>query len=175
MLGSCGPNAVLLLLRVLKNEEEEEVVREAAAKALYFVGDSRAVEGLLAVLGGENDVCLRAIEALGSIGDRRAVMPLIGVLEDLDAPSPARASAASALGSIGDARAIKPLVTALDCNIPAVRNNAAGALEEIGQPAVEALTAALGHEKEQVRTRAREVLKYIHEDQREVDTSGSGQ
>ena len=49
--------------------------------------------------------------ALGSIGDRRAVDPLIAALKDNS--TSVRAKAAQALGKIADVHAVDPLITAL--------------------------------------------------------------
>ena len=50
--------------------------------------------------------------ALGKIGDRRAVEPLIKSLGDIN--TKVRQAAASALGKIGDRRAVAPLITVLE-------------------------------------------------------------
>ena len=52
-----------------------------------------------------------AAEALGYIGDARAVRPLIALLKNKDRYG--HEAAAEALGKIGDDRAVEPLVTAL--------------------------------------------------------------
>jgi len=82
-----------------------------------------------------------AIEALGRIGDSRAVEPLIAALKDEDVN--VRWPAARALGEIKDTRAIKPLIAALKDAEWIVREAAAEALIKIGAPAVEPLIAAL--------------------------------
>lgn len=53
-----------------------------------------------------------AEEALGMIGDEKAVPDLIEALKDEDVS--VRRHAAGALGKIGDERAIKPLLNAMD-------------------------------------------------------------
>ena len=119
-----------------------------------------AVEVLIAVLkeggplsGGP------AAEALGKIGDARAVEPLIAALREprgrgagddfewlrtsgygglatamRDAPVIMRARAAEALGKIGDARAVEPLTAASRSGEDAVRQAAAEALSKISGP-----------------------------------------
>jgi HEAT repeat protein len=63
-----------------------EYVRKAAAEALGKIGDTRAVEPLIAALKTrDSDVRQAAAEALGKIGDARAVEPLIAALKDEDA------------------------------------------------------------------------------------------
>ena len=89
-------------------------------------------------------VCATA-EALGNIGDERAVEPLIKALGDED--SYTRQLTAMALGKIGDARAVEPLIKALKDEDSDVREYAAWALGEIGNkrainPLINALVLA---------------------------------
>ena len=49
-----------------------------------------------------------AAEALGQLGDKRAVEPLIAALQD-DVEN-VRQAAAEALGQLGDERAVEPLI-----------------------------------------------------------------
>ena len=53
-----------------------------AAESLGSLGDKRAVKPLLAVLGRRNFMLQYAIKALGKLGDKRAVGPLTEMLED---------------------------------------------------------------------------------------------
>jgi len=68
----------------LKDEHEE--VRIAAAITLGEIGDTRAVEPLIAVFNDKDDIYEAALcaaaWALGKIGDARAVEPLIGALKN---------------------------------------------------------------------------------------------
>ena len=73
-----------------------------------------------------------AAEALGKIGDKRAVEPLIKALGDKKWY--VRRAAAEALGKIGDRRAIDPLVNALGDINQFVCKAAAEALEALGEP-----------------------------------------
>ena len=79
----------------------------------------------------DSDVREDAAEALGMIGDARAVEPLIQALKD-DISSDVREEAAEALGMIGDARAVEPLTQALKDRDSDVREEAALALARIG-------------------------------------------
>jgi len=116
-----------------------------------------AVEPLIAALKDE-DVRMRAVEALGKIGDPRAVEPLIAALKDQDERM--RKWAAEALGQIGDPRAVEPLIAALKDQD--VRMRAVEALGKIGDPrAVEPLIAALNDRDERVRKWAAEALGKI--------------
>ncbi len=71
-----------------------------------------------------------AAQALGELGDKRAVNPLINMLDDLD-PN-VRSNAAQALGKLGDKRAVKPLINRLNDSGSSVSSNAAQALGELG-------------------------------------------
>jgi len=124
--------------------------------------EKRDVEGLIKALGYEknSDVRKNVAEALGEIGDARAVEPLIRAdydpdptsvsynaedalhkigepaVEPLiillnDADSRVRFSATWALGAIGDRRAVKPLRKALNDTNEGVSEGAAQALYKI--------------------------------------------
>jgi HEAT repeat protein len=91
----------------------------------------RDVNGLIrAVNDEERGIRLAAIEALGEIGDPRAVEPLIASLQD--GSWGVRSSAATALGAIGDGRAVKPLSSLIKDSKKVVRKAAAEALAKIG-------------------------------------------
>ena len=70
-----------------------------------------------------------AAEALGQIGDARAVVPLIDALKDGNPE--VRCSAATALGNLGDERTVIPLISVLMDNDFVVRERAAEALGKI--------------------------------------------
>jgi HEAT repeat protein len=77
---------------------------------------------------------VKAVIALGKIGDVRAVPALISALKDSQAD--VRRNAASALGKIGDTSAVVPLLEAL-CDTHAwVRGNAVIALGKIGDASI---------------------------------------
>ena len=63
----------------------------------------------------DGDILVRqyAAEALGEIGDARAVAPLIAALENDDYRK-VRYEAAEALGKIGDERAVVPLARGME-------------------------------------------------------------
>jgi|GEM_PF-3763658 len=96
--------------------------------------------------------------ALGSIGDCRAVQPLIWALSDADAA--VRRAAAIALGAIGDRQAIPPLIGAFSDWDERVCEAAAEALVML--KATEALEAALEHKNANVRAYATWALRAIY-------------
>jgi hypothetical protein len=76
------------------------LVRESAARALGKLGDKRALEPLVAVLGDEYAyVRWTAAQALGELGDKRALEPLVTALRDEDEHM--RWAAAQALTALG--------------------------------------------------------------------------
>ena len=121
-----------------------------------------AVNPLITYLLTDADWYMRevAAKALGRIGDKRAVEPLITALED---PSmDVRETATWALGKLADPQAIPRLTSLLgDLDDVLVADNAEWALEQIGQPAVAALTDVLHDDDERKRARAAYVLMSI--------------
>jgi HEAT repeat protein len=150
-LGRIGdPRAVEPLMVAL--QDGDSAVCRAAAEALGLIGDSRAVEPLIATLHRDRDVHRVAAEALGRIGDPRAVEPLMVALQDRD--SAVCRTAVEALGLIGDSRAVKPLIATLGHLDRDVHGEAAEALSRMAEPAVEPLIAALQDKYGRVRQAA---------------------
>ena len=83
-----------------------------------------------------------AAKALGEIGDKRAVEPLIAALK-LGFPW----EAAMALAQIGDTRAIQPLIDRLGVGAPGLQMWVRHALGRFGPAAVDPLVEALGDHK----------------------------
>jgi HEAT repeat protein len=103
-------------------EDGNEQVRTFCGVMLGTMKHSGAVPALIkALTDPDMNVKHAAAEALGKIGDRRAVEPLICALStDMWLQFPA----AMALGEIGDPRAVAPLVTLLampGANVPAIQ------------------------------------------------------
>jgi HEAT repeat protein len=128
------------LIRLLKHRDLD--VQYGAAEALGEIGDSGAVEPLIAALKNDeySGVRWKAAEALSKIG-APAVEPLIGALSHDD--DDVRWKAAIALGEIGDPRAIEPLIILLCDEDRFVKSHAALALGAIGEPAVNPLIRVL--------------------------------
>lgn len=109
---------------------------------------------------GNITVRLDAALALGKMKARRAVMPLIFLLQN-STLEVMQAVAATALGDIGDRRAVIPLISILEDRktLPAVKVAAETALAKIKDlRAVEPLIEKLGHEDPDVRTGAAQAL-----------------
>ena len=75
---------------------------------------------------------MAAASALGNIGNKIALNPLIEALEDEDWN--VKLTAATALGNVGDKRAIRPLIRALgEDEFAFTRVAAASALSKLGE------------------------------------------
>ena len=147
-----GAPAVEPLASALRQKSKD--TSTGAADALAQIG-APAVEALLLALEDDQiGVRTRAAEALGRIGDRRAVEPLIAVLEGtgglisqskaaIEALLPLRLAVVRALGQIGDPQAFVPLITALADGIAGVRGAALEALRQAGDPKTTLLADAL--------------------------------
>ena len=112
---------ILLLKTECKAEDELDAlisVRALCAKAISNYKDHSTVSSLLYCLNNKKEhykVRLACADALGRIGDRYAVKPLIDVVEDEEEKSVyLKESAAFALGLLGDTSAIDPLIAILD-------------------------------------------------------------
>ncbi len=99
LLGT-DPRAADAIVERLGDEDEE--IRVLAAEYLGQIGARNAVAPLVGLAGGGNPLRLRraAIDALGGIGDARAVPALLAAIKD--GPEPLQQAAADALSYIGD-------------------------------------------------------------------------
>ena len=81
MLG--GDDAIRALIRTLENEYEDLIVRGRAAMMLGKVGDRSAVAPLIRALDAPGyQTPLYAVEALGRLGDTRAIPSLQFIAEN---------------------------------------------------------------------------------------------
>lgn len=131
----------------------------AAVNAFVNTKDVNCVPKMIAALEGKEGKgkASHIAEALGNIGDIRAVPPLIDALKHT--VKEVRASAAKALGMLGDTRAVNALAEALNDTDKQVHLKAAHALAKLGDDrALEPLIAALQNNREDVSTLAAERL-----------------
>ena len=110
---------ILLLRCIPKDDSDEQInLRALCAKAISNYKDHSTLEYLLFCLNNKNEnykIRLACADALGRIGDRYAVAPLIDVVKDEEEKSVyVKESAAFALGLIGDKSAIDPLVAIME-------------------------------------------------------------
>jgi cellulose synthase operon protein C len=120
--------------------------REVQAVACLALGLQRARAAAPTMVRVMNDGMLHphvraaCAEALGLVGERDTVPPLIQALETT--PAPVQARAAGALGRLGDARATVPLVRAYFVGDAETRRNALWALARLRAPAAAAAPPA---------------------------------
>lgn len=135
----------------------DRVKREHALSTIKKVPE--AVEIIITRLKDKDEIVhSKAVEALGIIGDAKAVEALIEVLADRYENEGVRWEAAKALGNISEA--VEPLIGLLKKTEEAkIRSYAAKALGNIrDRKAVEPLITALKDENDRVRVRAVEAL-----------------
>ncbi|HGE71078.1 TPA: hypothetical protein ENX78_09605 [Candidatus Poribacteria bacterium] len=168
------PIAIKPLLEAMKTQalpgatEDEKTfassIRDGAVSALSSIG-APAVDGLIAILSNPNEsetARVSSASALGTIGDKRAVIPLINALKDGN--KNVRAISASSLGILRDRRALMPLIDALNDSDIVVKTNSAASLGLIAdktatQPLLKILVDK--NEREKVRTTALDSLGLI--------------
>ena len=107
LLGEDGRASDVLIERLGDSELE---VRVLAAEYLGLVRARQGTEALLALTAAGTPPRLRraAVDALGELGDPRALPALLGILRQ--GPAALRPAAATALAYLGDAAAIAPLL-----------------------------------------------------------------
>jgi HEAT repeat protein len=173
-------------------DPERMGTRVLAEKNVEMLKVIRDVDGLVQVLtGGEEEAAARAraAEALGEIGDKRAILPLVSVLNDssrtireqaavslvkfrsaavpkltaaLTEPDTQRkVYATGVLGKIGGKKSIPPLIKALGDTDPDVRCAAAGSLAQIGADTLPALIKVLNGKDEKMKPLAAAALAKI--------------
>ena len=115
--------SVLIDLLLLKNMNDCDTdslinVRIMCAKAISNYKDTSCVGALLYCLNNKQEnykIRLACADALGRVGDKFAVVPLINVVKDEDEKSVyVKESATFALGLLGDESAIDPLVSIME-------------------------------------------------------------
>lgn len=111
---------LLAILQQIPDEDDDESVnlRRTCVKAIANYKDYSTVKILLDSMNNKKEhyrVRLACADALGRIGDRFAVKPLIDLVEDDDEKSVyLKESATFALGILGDSSAIEPLIKILE-------------------------------------------------------------
>jgi HEAT repeat protein len=109
-LGEIGSaRAIPYLIRAFSKTWEG--IDAYCAEALVKIGRPAVMPLLQVIEDSNSNARYWSIEALGEVGDTRAVEPLIALLTDKDVII--RYSAAKALGAIGDSRAFNPLAQLL--------------------------------------------------------------
>lgn len=108
----------LLQIKIASDDENIIKLRVMCVKAIANYKDNSTVVALLDCMNNKNEhykVRLACADALGRIGDKYAVKPLISLVEDEEEKSVyLKESATFALGLLGDTSAIDPLVSILE-------------------------------------------------------------
>ena len=111
---------------------DDEWTRWALVHILGATAKKVAVDAMLEELKHPSYVVRRrAAESLGGFKERKAVEPLIAVLENRDEMKSIRAAAAFSLGALKDERASAPLLAALEDENAEIRLQAAAALGKL--------------------------------------------
>ena len=167
----------ILLLKNAANSDNETKekfnnVRIMCAKAIANQKNTEVVSSLLYCLNNKDEnyrVRLACADALGKIGNKYAVAPLIEVAKDENEKSTyLRESAVTALGMLGDTRAIDPLVSILETKqgimdkFTFLKERTIEALSKMGfndnERVFRALKSSLDDESTQVRINAIEAI-----------------
>jgi HEAT repeat protein len=148
------------LIRLLE-QSDRHLARAWAANVL---GEVRAQDVLPALVRGladpDDEVRAKSATALGRLGDRRAVGPLLDHL--LSDPAPfVRTRIACTLGQFRDPEVVNRLVQALGDSAWWVRMRSVEALEQIGAPAEGPLLVALDDPDPELRGRAAVALERL--------------
>jgi HEAT repeat protein len=120
---------------ILLLKDSNESIRHYAAEALGIIGDKAAVEPLMAALQGDRRNRSVVAAALGTLGDPRAVEPLIAGLQE-GGHDWERQAIVQALGKLRDPRAADALVGVIEHEAREAPGHARG---EVTRAAVEAL------------------------------------
>ncbi|MDI6644522.1 MAG: HEAT repeat domain-containing protein [Methanobacteriaceae archaeon] len=115
---------------VRKLEDEDTGVRRVAIQALGDMGDEKAVDSLIKMLSDDNKRIRSKTEKSLIKIGNKSVKPLIKALKSKKAV--VRSSAARVLGKIADKQAVLPLVDALKDEDKQVRKEAALSLMHLG-------------------------------------------
>ena len=180
-LGKLGnPRAIEPLLEILKNDKKE-MVQKAAAEALVKLGyDEKEIEYLSLIRTLHHHILYRrlaAANALGKLGDPRAVELLLGIWKT-DCERSVRKAAGEALAILGydDIKKIEFLTCIADINDHNfyARQEGAARLGELGDHrAIEPLLGILNDDTETVRKAAAEALVTLGYDEKKIKVLSS--
>lgn len=151
------------LTDAVRHGDYDEIQRGYFIQLIGRTADARAVSWLNGLVLGDNDLMkAAAADALGWIGDKRAVTVLLTALHEAEKHSAVREVAAEALGRIGDVSALNALIRALRDDSEWVRRAAAVSLGELGDAgAMNALGDALSDESALVQDAAFDAIRRL--------------
>lgn len=123
-----GSVAVEPLIDAYNSSKKDSYVRRQAIHALGSIGDAQATDTMIKALEDENVIVReRAAALLGNLKQRRAVEPLLAVVNDENEWKSVRARAIDSLGNLRDERAIEPLLELLDSEEEEIQKSAINA------------------------------------------------
>lgn len=145
------------LIDIVEHGKKKNVVKKAIL-ALGGLKDVKALETVIyKALLSEGTIRSASIWALGTIGDKRAIQPLIKLLENEneDENQHTREEVIEALGKIGTEEAISRIISTLDTSLS---EKATLILKEIGHPVIASLISALNSNNQTVREKTVTIL-----------------
>lgn len=126
-----GDESFEYLVEALKNKKSHKKIKICSAKILGSLGNEKAIDPLIATLKDNNKLVRREASTSLTRMGDNAVDPLINTLNDADWR--VRGAAAWALGSIGNKKAIEPLNNLLEDENGFVRTGANWALAKMSK------------------------------------------
>jgi HEAT repeat protein len=181
-LAQMGKPALEPLVEALKSSDDS--TRYHAATTLGMIASKEVVEAVIPLLNDPNEqVMIQAVWALGKIGDRRALAPLLSMfhrglakgrviealgglkddsvvelLEDALEDGLLDRSAARALAHIGTEKVIKPLIRAARVEDVRMLEAAKNGMRNVGELAIDPLIECLSDSDFQIREFALDLL-----------------
>jgi HEAT repeat protein len=174
-LSTASEADIINFLISLLKKDTHRLVKEGVCKTLGKIGNKKAIDILVHSLDDEYEsVRYQATIALGQIGDKVAVPPLLELLKRKDDPL-VRSEAAKALGIIGDSSSLKILMTLLRKDEDRfIRYHAVTSLGRIGdkKAAKEIQKIAKETKDTRLKLRAVEALESIEKKNRKLVAAG---
>jgi HEAT repeat protein len=167
LIGSIGiasvkdPEAVLPLCEMLKSRGREDKLRPTLIWLLGELGDIRAEDVLMEAFNEEENEGIKnqIIVALGKIKSRKAVEPLISLLNNEKTPIERKEIIIESLGNIGDERAVEEIAKYLNTVEGGLRFTAIKALGKIRSPrSAEVLISYINDKDINIAYEARQAL-----------------
>ncbi len=126
---------------ILALEDPKVAIRKEAVKGLGQLQADQAIDPLVAMLNGSEEMACLAATSLGLIGNERASAPLVEKFKTSSLPR--RLACGRALGHTGGTVAAEALVLAMADSNGRVRSVAISSLSAIGEPAIPAIIKGL--------------------------------
>jgi len=136
--------------------------KETSMEEFEKMYNEKDIDGLVNVIANETDTPLYAADLIMRINDKRAVEPLIDILNDESLNIHNRDIAAMALGPLGDSKAVEPLLKHINNPNFDLRDDIVNSLIELKDPiSVDPLIKLLDDPYGHLRARAAHALLII--------------